>query len=320
MYAMRLAAYAPGGLLGFYWTTVALFCLAALVVAIGLERVAGMRALYFTATLALSVLGFMNWDLLGVAFGAVAVLAYLRRRDRLAAVAVGLGTAVKLFPALLAIPFVIGRVKEGDRRGAARLAIWSGGSWLVVNLPFAATAFSGWSRFFRFNSTRPADIDSLWYIACRDLAGRGTCVPTGLLDLLSVGFFVAGSVVIWRMKTARDPDIPAWTFGFPFLVVFFLTNKVYSPQYDLWLLMWFVLVLPDLRLFVALQLADLAIVVTRYAGFGSPPLWTFHSATLIRDAVLVACLVAFVRRPWQTQVGLVRPRSRTTSTSSDPGN
>jgi len=82
---------------------------------------------------------------------------------------------------------------------------------------------------------------------------------------------------------------------------------VYSPQYGLWLLPWFALVLPDLRLFLAFEAADVAVFVTRFAFFGhlagEPNGWTdafsigyFQIAVLVRAAILLACVVRFVAR------------------------
>jgi hypothetical protein len=107
---------------------------------------------------------------------------------------------------------------------------------------------------------------------------------------------------VWRWKVVRDPGFPRWTLGFPLLVLFLLTNKVYSPQYGLWLLPWFALAFPDLRLFLAFEAADVAVFVTRFsffgelAGLGGLPFAAFEVALLARAAVLVACVVVWVRR------------------------
>jgi hypothetical protein len=77
---------------------------------------------------------------------------------------------------------------------------------------------------------------------------------------------------------------------------------VYSPQYGLWLLPWFALVGPDLRRFVAFEVADVAVFVTRFWFFGTftgvmeaPQQWMFETAVLARTAILVWCLVGWVR-------------------------
>ncbi len=64
----------------------------------------------------------------------------------------------------------------------------------------------------------------------------------------------------------------------------------------------FALALPDLRLFAAFEAADFAVFVTRfswfgrYTGVGGLPIGAFEVAVLIRAAILVWCLVAWVRR------------------------
>ena len=111
------------------------------------------------------------------------------------------------------------------------------------------------------------------------------------MNVLSLGLFLRAlrrAVVL--LKRAAIPDFPRWTLGFPLLVLFLLTNKVYSPQYGLWLLPWFALALPGLRRFVAFEIADVAVFVTRFWFFGAftgamtwPPQWWFETAVLVRD-------------------------------------
>ena len=94
-----------------------------------------------------------------------------------------------------------------------------------------------------------------------------------------------------------------WTFGFPLLVAFLLTSKVYSPQFGLWLLPWFALSLPDVRLWAAFQLADVAVFVTRFEFFArlegvgeGLPQWPFDLAVVARAAVLILCVVVWARQ------------------------
>jgi hypothetical protein len=121
--------------------------------------------------------------------------------------------------------------------------------------------------------------------------------------------FVVVAVALWIARSVRKPDFPAWTFAFPLLVAFLLVNKVYSPQYGLWLLPWFALALPNPTLFVLFELSDVAVFVTRFtwfgrlaadggdptfAGYHGSPLGAFELAVAIRAIVLIACLVAWV--------------------------
>ncbi|MBI2238530.1 MAG: DUF2029 domain-containing protein [Actinobacteria bacterium] len=250
----------------------------------------------------------MNWDLLAVAFATAATLAYLNRRDAWAGILLGLGAAAKLYPALLVVPFALGRLREKEPDRAIHLAWGAAGSWLAVNLPFALLAPGSWWEFFRFNAKRTADWDSLWTVGCQRLVTHEQyCGYTTLVNAGSLLLFLGASVLLWWLRRRRAPDFPRWTFGFPLLVVFLLTNKVYSPQYGLWLLPWFALTLPGLGRFVAFEIADAAVFVTRFAFFGQLDglggwvhgftIGWFQLALLVRASVLVWCLVAWVRAP-----------------------
>jgi len=272
----------------------------ALVTSWALSRMAGERALLFAAAPTLLIYSFVNWDLIPVALATLATFAFLRKRDGPAGILLGLGAAAKLYPALLLAPFALQRLRE-RRPERAGLLVGAGFlTWLAVNLPVALFAPDGrWSEFFRFNTERPADWDSLWLLTQRHLGFPDT---TAAVNLLSAIAFVALSTVLLLVAWRRRPDFPLWTFGFPLIVAFLLTGKVYSPQFSLWLLPWFALVLPDLRLFVAFSAAEVAVFVTRFQyfaqldGYGGLPLGAFELALLARAAVLIAALLLWVRR------------------------
>jgi len=303
MYAMRLAASASSGTGGFFFANVVLLTLAAFAISVCLYLLVGGRALYFALAPTLLIYAFMNWDLLAVALATAATLAFLRRRDVTSGILVGLGAAAKLYPGLLAIPFVADRFRDRDPDAGIHFAWAAIGAWFAVNLPFALLAPSGWWQFFRFNSERAADWDSLWFIGCHQLTGELYCRPTGKINVASLLLFFGAAAFVWWWKRRREPDFQRWTLGLPLLVLFLLTNKVYSPQYGLWLLPWFALVLPHPAVFIAFSLTDVVVFVTRFAWFarsydmGGLPIGVFEIAVVARAAVLVWCLVAWVRRP-----------------------
>ncbi|MGQ0670501.1 MAG: glycosyltransferase family 87 protein [Actinomycetota bacterium] len=313
MYTMRLGAWlapastaSPEGvatrsIAGFFYANAGLLAVAAVVTTVCLYLMVGRRALWFALAPTLAVYGFMNWDLLAVALATAATLAYLNRRDVASGVLIGLGAAAKLYPALLLIPFVLGRFHERDPDRGIHLAWSAAGTYIALNLPFALASPGSWWEFFRLNAERPADWDSLWFIGCHRLTGNLFCQNTPLVNLASMLAFAGASVALWRLRGTRAPEFPRWTFGFPLLLVFLLTNKVYSPQYGLWLLPWFALGLPNLRLFAAFELADVAVFVTRFSWFGrlgrlgGLPIGAFQIAVLVRAAILIWCLVSWVR-------------------------
>ncbi len=304
MYFMRAAAWLADDFAGFFHVNEVLLGGLALATAAMLYAMVRMRALFFALAPTLLIYAFVNWDLLAVALATGATLAYLRRRDEVSGALIGLGAAAKLYPVLLLVPFVLGRLHERQRRRALSLAVWSALAYGAVNLPFALVARNSWATFFRFNAERPVDWDSLWFVACSRLHGGATGCDWSvrLINVVSFVLCVVLAVVVYWARKRRHPDFPRWTFAFPLIAVFLLTNKVYSPQYGLLLLPWFALTLPSIPLFAAFEAADIAVFVTRFSWFGrlsdlgGLPIGAFQVALVVRDAILALCLMAWVLR------------------------
>ncbi len=298
--SMWLAALPANSYPTFFNWTALLLAAAALATAAFLHRLAGPNALLFALSPTLAVYAFVNWDLIAVVLATAATAAYLKRRDTASGVLLGLGAAAKLYPALLVIPFALGRLREGGRRGAARLVGWTTAAWAAVNLPFAVAGFDRWAEFFTFNSARPADWDSIWFIASRQL---GFDWDPPVVNALASITFVVAAAALWITARRRLAPADMWKLAFPLLIAFLLTSKVYSPQYGLWLLPWFALVFPDLRLFVAFQLVDVAVFVTRFQFFArlegigeGLPQWSFELAVVARAVVLVVCVLVWLKQ------------------------
>jgi uncharacterized membrane protein len=305
-WAMRLTAWSSGpNNTRFFYANAVLLWLAALWTAFCLHLMVGRRALYFALAPTLAIYATLNFDLLAVALATGATLAYLRRRDLSAGILLGLGAAAKIYPALFVVPFVAGRFHGREPDRGIHLAWAAAGSWIALNLPFALAGTAGWLEFFRYNSVRPADWDSLWFIGCELTTGMG-CTNTRLVNSASIALFLGWVATVWYLKAKRRPGFPRWSLCFPILVIFLLTNKVYSPQYSVWLLPLFALALPDLRLFIAFEAADVGVFVTRFSWFGlldgrhsglaGAPQGAFEVAVLIRALILVLCVVAWIRR------------------------
>ena len=130
---------------------------------------------------------------------------------------------------------------------------------------------------------------------------NGLCLSTSAINVASLVLFAVGSAFVWRLKERRDPDVQAWTFGFVLVAMFLLTNKVWSPQYALWLLPWFALVAPSFKPYLAFQAAEVLVFVARFSFFqqlegdGGLPYAALEIAVAARALALVWCLAAWVR-------------------------
>ncbi len=303
MYFMRAAAWVGGTTsAGFFTANAVLLWVCAAAITTFLYMLGG-RALWFALSPTLLIYGFMNWDLLAVALATGALVAFARRLDGVAGVLLGLGAAAKFYPAMLALPLIAHRLRDREPDAAIRIGWATAGTWLIANLPFALASPSSWSTFFRFNSARPADWDSLWFIGCKHVDVTAICGHTSRINVASLALFASTFMLVWIWKQRREPQFARWSLAFPMLVVFLLSNKVYSPQYGLWLLPFFALGAVDLRTFVAFEAADVAVFVTRFSyfgeltGVGGLPFGAFEIAIAVRTLILAWCVVAWVRRP-----------------------
>ena len=173
-------------------------------------------------------------------------------------------------------------------------------------------------RFFDLNSTRGADWDSLWFVL---QTARGepldTNVPAGeppkRLNLAVAVAFLALLIGIGllALRAPRRPRLPQLLFLV--MVAFLVTNKVFSPQYSIWLLPLAALALPRWRPFLVWQATEALVLFTRFyffVGNDKPGegigVWWFLTAVLIRDAVLVGLAALVVRDVLRPERDVVR--------------
>lgn len=291
-----------GGAFAFYNIN-ALFNAAFLVGTLAVLRrlhVPATRQLWWTLAPTVVLYAFVNWDALPVFLLVLAVALHLSGRDAAAGVAVGLGTAAKLFPALIVPLVVIARLRQRKGSAAARHLIGAGAAWAMANLPVALVSFEGWSWFFEFNRERGANFATLWAVAAEvDLLA----LEPGVLNVVSAVAFAAGALLIVVVGLGRLPPGGTWGLVLPLLAWFLVTNKVFSPQYDLWLLPLLVLVLPRAAPLAAFLAADLAVFLTEFAylaeragvgpSVGYAPL---GAAVVFRSTVLLWIVVGSLRR------------------------
>ncbi|MCX6482587.1 MAG: glycosyltransferase 87 family protein, partial [Mycobacterium sp.] len=107
---------------------------------------------------------FTNFDALATALATGGLLAWARRRPVLAGILIGLGVSAKLYPALLLLPLIVLAVRTGRFGDAVRTVSVAVLVWCAVNLPVLLMYPRGWSEFFRLNTRRNQDMDSLYNV------------------------------------------------------------------------------------------------------------------------------------------------------------
>jgi Glycosyltransferase family 87 len=301
MYVMAGAAWVTGGRIGpFYTVNVLIFlgCVALIIWA--LERLHA-RTVLFAAAPTLLLYGTLNWDLLAVASATIATYLLLVRRPNSSGIALGVGAAIKLYPALLAGPFAWHLVTRRRTSDARNLALGTVTSWAVLNLPFVFLATSGWIQVFAFNRARGVDFESLWRLPC----SVGMCPSSDVLNGLIATIVVVSVAAIWTVVLRRVPEEPRWLLSFPLLVVIVVTGKFWSPQYALWLLPWFALTRIPTRVWLAYQLSEVLEFIVRSAfmsgSLGSQISLSWLLLTVaLRAVLLLRCVWWWMRDPEPT--------------------
>lgn len=243
----------------FFDLTAMALVVCAVVTVLATALVAGRRGLrsglMVAASPALLLSIYINWDLLAVALAALALAAWARRRPALAGVLLGLAVAAKFYPLLFLGPLFLLCLRAGRWREFGRLVAGTVVSWLVVNVPIMLLAFGSWSRFYTFNQQRPVDWGSIFFIAWQHGMSSVGNVPT--LNLMGeAGFAVlAVAIALLVLFAPRRPRLPQVMYLV--LAAFLLTNKVWSPQYVLWLLPLVALARPKLPAYLLWQAGEI---------------------------------------------------------------
>jgi uncharacterized membrane protein len=282
-----------------------------------LWRMAGLRALLWAAAPAIVLYAFHNWDLLAVAAATSGFYLWWRGTPAWAAVALGVGGALKMYPLMFLGPLALELAWRKDLFAAARVALAGVGTWVALNLPFMIGGFDGWYATYGFHSQRTANFDSIWYFGWPEWsATRTNVISSGLLVssfLLILGFSV--------MRARRSDSFPFLQTCAALLAAFLLFNKVHSPQYTLWLLPFLVLLRVHIGWWIAYSIADLAVYVGVFRWFydltykGIDFTWAKRlliAGVWTRAALLVALIVVFLI----ARGALVRPKRAELSQAS----
>lgn len=260
---------------------------------------------------------FTNFDALATALAIGGLLAWSRRRPTLAGVLIGLGVAAKLYPALFLLPLLVLGVRTGRLAEAVRTAAVAAITWVLINLPVMLLYPRGWSEFFRLNTRRTQDMDSIFNVITSFTGwqgldpGLGFWQPPVVLNaVVAVLFGLCCAAIGYIAWTAPQRPRVA-QLAFLMVAAFLLVNKVWSPQFSLWLVPLAVLALPHRRILLAWMTIDALVWVPRMLYLygeqnkGLPEQW-FTATVLLRDLAVVGLVILVIRQIYRPAQDLVR--------------
>lgn len=242
--------YLGKNLLGYVMLTWIFLTLSAVITALTLYKLCKLLNFdekriiwFFIFAPSLIFFGIYNWDIIAVMFMVLAIYFFYKEEYVLSGTFLSLGFNSKLFPIIL-LPIML--LKVNFKQGIKILSIFLLTS-LILNIYFIINSFDVWKSTYLFHSLREPNIDSIWALTHLDIK---------TINILSISLFLLSySVLIFYHKKY---DII--TLSFLSILLFLLLNKIFSPQYILWLTPFFVLSRAiTKKVFYSLETANLAV-------------------------------------------------------------
>ncbi len=304
----------------FYDLTTAMLTVFAVAAVLATGYLAGPARRWTALLVALSpaviLAAFINWDLIAVSLATLSMAAWAGRRHVLAGLLLGLAVATKFYPVFLLGPLFLLCLRAGRLR-----AFWTAAgsavlAWLAVNLPVALAAPAGWATFYRFNQSRGADWGSIWYFFETEHWPVVGSLPLSTLNAVSFLLFAAAgaAIAVLALAAPRRPRLPQ--LFFLTIAAFLLVNKVWSPQYVIWLAPLAVLARPRLVAYALWQAAEVgyfygiwAYLITIIAGPGAAGgigTGLYFAALLARFGAVSLLCVLVVRDILRPEADVVR--------------
>jgi uncharacterized membrane protein len=238
----------------------------------GLERL----LLFWVMAPSMFVFLVYNWDIMTIMFVIVSFYLMIRKRDNVAAFFLAIGFSCKFYPIIYLLPVCL---KKNNMFQCVKVITIFITTSAAINIYFVLMNFGGWFHFFRFNSIRPPNPDSIWGI----IHYYFPSIEISYINLSSLFLFgISSLIILW--KTKKEPIIK---MCYIITLLFLLTNKVFSPQYILWILPFFVLYsVPSKETFYYLEIANLGVLFFILQYLFSPS----HSDFFLKGAQIFVVL------------------------------
>lgn len=160
---------------------------------------------------------------------------YLAWRDKpvLGACLLGVGTAFKVFPAFFLPLIMIQRKNVKDMLKSVAAFF---GTWLFLNLPYMVLdrrGLGGWLYPYKWQATcnyaKSPEDGAIWWPIFK-LTGSAS----GTITLLLITIAIA--LVLWKAIPRKNYREDIWQWGRGIALIFLFFDRIYSPQYNLYLL------------------------------------------------------------------------------------
>jgi uncharacterized membrane protein len=264
-------------------------------------------ALFVAASPALALAAMINWDVLALGLVAAFLWSWSTRRSVSAGVFIGLGAAAKLYPVFFLGPLLVLCLRERRMSEWAKTFTAAVVAWSVVDLPIYLWSSDAFTWFWKFNASRPPDFGSIWLVA----ENYGHTASAHTINVTTWVVFGASCVGIGLLGllAPRRPRLPQLLYLT--VVAFLVVNKVYSPQYVIWLLPLAALARPRWRDMLIWQAAEIFYffavwmhIANFFVSAGNKD-WVYALAVIARilaELYIAALIIRDILQPWHDPV------------------
>jgi uncharacterized membrane protein len=222
----------------------------------------GKRAWRWALAPPLLIQGLQNWDLLAVAPATIGLMQWENGLALTGGLLLGIGAAAKLFPALFVPILAASSWHRGQRRHAMQVVAGAAIGFAVFVVPIYAFVPRALDFFLRFHGDRGPDRGAIWYFVFHGPSRQAWFTGDGVVHFVTIvpSIMLIAALVALTVGAGRGRISP---FGACALatIACLATSKVYSPQYDLWIVPFFVLLPVRSKLVVNFYVAGFAVFV-----------------------------------------------------------
>lgn len=247
--------------------------------------------------------GLVDFTLVPVCLVMFSMLAWTRRRPVLAGVLMGLACAGSLQSALVAFAVVVLCLRATKLTELGRYLMATIGVLVACHLVVLLISPTNWGRMFHTAFWAGTGLGTVWYIV-KD--STGSIVPW--VGWIAAVLTAAGLIALawFSLSIPRRPRVSQ--VACLAVIVFFLTAKVYSPQFVLLLIPLCVLARPDWRDWTVITVTESLYFCAVWAHLGGLSLPGGSEADVVYWAAIVLRLAGLawfgwgviddMRRPW----------------------
>ncbi|OFT85188.1 glycosyltransferase family 87 protein [Corynebacterium sp. HMSC29G08] len=291
----------------YFWMTVLFLSIIWICTARMVAELAGNRiwdTLLVVGSPLLIMHAFTNWDIPSIFFLVAALLAARNRKWWLAGILIGAGTSFKLWPLFVLGAYLTIAIRKRNLVPFFKMLAATVATWLVINVPVYLRNADAWGEFNRLNTDRGWEWTTIYAVISRTFGWAGFDSGEGapvILNTVTFVLFATGclAVLIMGLKAPKEPrvaELLCLIVGF-----FLLFNKVWSPQYSIWLIVPAVLALPHWKLLLTWMTVDMMVwPVLMWHMLGTDNLGlpgeVLDIVIICRDALIVTIMVLVVQQ------------------------